>query len=48
MPVTQCIVPVCEMVANEEVQCLTGGKQDGDISLEKNTGSDTEEEDKRE
>ena len=48
MPVTQCIVPVCEMVVNEEVQCLTGGKQDGDISLEKNTGSDTKEEDKRE
>lgn len=39
---------------NEEVQSLTGGKQDGDISLvklDKNTDSDTEEdieEDKRE
>lgn len=39
---------------NEEVQSLTGGKQDGDISfvkLEKNTGADTEEDveaDKRE
>lgn len=39
---------------NEEVQSLTGGKQDGDISLvklEKDSGSDTEEdieEDKRE
>lgn len=39
---------------NEEVQSLTGGKGDGDISLvkqEKNAGSDSEddvEEDKRE
>ncbi|CAN7002676.1 unnamed protein product, partial [Brassica oleracea var. botrytis] len=46
-PLAQCIVPVCEMVANVKLMiCQIGRTSYGDISLEKNTGSDTEEEDK--